>query len=76
LATSYEDYPERAFDVADTAAFLAHHPEWSRQPVDGTPIRWQPATGELAVQPVGTYQGARRFGMNLRTAVAVRATPL
>jgi hypothetical protein len=52
--------------TSDVASFLKQHPEWSAHPIDGKPFRWNPATGELAVNTVGTHPYGRRFSVIFR----------
>lgn len=39
--------------------------EWSTQPVGGKPFLWQPASGRLAVVPIGQEQQNQRFALTL-----------
>jgi hypothetical protein len=47
--------------ISEIPAFMKEHPEWSTHPVNGTPFRWNPQSGELVVDPVGTNSVGRRF---------------
>jgi hypothetical protein len=53
---------------ADVASFMKAHPAWSTHPVDGDPFRWNPATGELAVNTLGENSKERRFSVVLTAA--------
>ena len=51
---------------ANVAAFLNAHDEWSTHPVNGMPFRWNPKTGELAVNTLGEHLlQEQRFGLML-----------
>jgi hypothetical protein len=58
--------------TADLPAFLKAHPDWSTHPVDGKPFRWNPETGELAVNTLGEQAQGRRFSLMYITAVHAR----
>lgn len=47
--------------LADIAAFLRQHPEWSTHPGDGRPFAWSPESGELRVLTIGEQPAGRRF---------------
>lgn len=57
--------------TSDVAMFLLQHPEWSTHPVDGKSFRWNPETGELAVNTVGKHPEGRRFGVMFRQDPAI-----
>jgi hypothetical protein len=51
--------------TADVAAFMQAHPEWSTNPVDDNPFRWNAETGEIAVNTLGENSKERRFSVIL-----------
>jgi hypothetical protein len=52
--------------TGNVATFMAAHPDWSIQPVDGKPFQWNPETGELAVNTLGEHPKDQRFSVTLR----------
>jgi hypothetical protein len=53
----------QGIELSQISKFLKQHPEWSTHPVNGTPFRWDPRSGELMVDPVGTNSVGRRFSV-------------
>ncbi len=50
-------------ELREIPTFLKQHPELSTHPVSGTPFRWNPASQELKVDPVGPNPVGRRFSV-------------
>lgn len=57
---------------AEVAQFMVQHPEWSTHPVGGAPFRWEPASGRLAVLPIGHEPPGQIFALTLHDP---QATP-
>jgi hypothetical protein len=64
----------RKMGIVPTTGAGTQHPEWSTHPIDGKPFRWSPATGELAVNTVGTHPYGRRFSVIVRQGPATNQT--
>ncbi len=60
--------------TTDVASFLTQHPEWSTHPIDAKPFRWNPATGELAVNTVARHPQGQRFSVIVRQGPATSPT--
>jgi hypothetical protein len=53
----------QGIELSEIPKFIKQHPEWSTHPVDGTPFRWNPQSGELVVDPFGTNPVGWRFSV-------------